>query len=282
MAMGARRSASYAQVAPNVLRWSQWLLAQGKANRDDSDAVGLTKAELAKRLGVSPRAVSHWLAPKGSPDYRAIPIDALAKLQRWQDEKLSKLRRRRALLDVAEDVDLYRPRTMVIPLRQQRYEKAQRLGDQYYRSEIFTVDVVGLTMGEIENVLRLYFRQLKYDGRNWMVRFLALINVNDYFKGGVRDSDVARSIHGRRSMPIWIPPYGDKEHKQFIYPNAMEESVIASQMEMLTETSGSAGKYQNLYGDRIKQVLKISFAPFRLPAKKESASAVKRKKVTGK
>lgn len=249
-----------ANAGPNesARRWLAWLLAQGKVEgHKTARALGLTQAAVARRLKISDRAIRHYLAPASSDDHRDIPDHVLGRLDDIIDEAVAALRTRRTMRDEEDDLDQYRPRDLPLPLRQERYKRPRKLGPIVTESEIFHVDVFGLNHAEIASVLYSYWRVLIKTRRRWDVRFLVRIMVADYFAGGIEDREIARSIHNRSEISIWIPR--TRQQRAFVNPNYTSigpDIPVDNIMSVLDSDE---------YRDRILEVEKIAFIPFNDP-----------------
>lgn len=201
-----------------TLQRLRWIVAQAKApaNRGEARVLGTSKAALARALGVSPRALTHYLADPDSADYRAMP-DALAgRIADLVDEKLALLKTRRSALAEVEGVEHYRPPRQGLPLKISRYKRPRTVKGERLESEIILVDVHGLRLDDLPEVLIQQWHVLKKTGLRWDVRLLTKIYVEDYFEGGVEQEDIAASIRNRATMSLWLPRY--KSERSFIHP----------------------------------------------------------------
>ncbi len=291
--------------SPGALRWLQWLLAQGKPGSDSATVreraqseakfLGITKAQIARDLGVSPRAITHWTAPRGyrivvgrqtvayaatrksaeamiedsdgtlddatilPPDFREMPDEIAAKLDKLIGVKKKAIATYRKRIDRIDEIERFRPKKQKIPFRMYRYQTPMVRGMTRERSEIFVVDLSGLTDDEIlgdgtpdnPGIIVDYYAQLKRDGRQWDVRYLAKIRTEDYFQGRV-DDEIKSTIRGRAFMYMNIP--ADPTHRHFV--KRLDQGAAIE--------SATINDYiWREYGGRIMKILSVAFVPYK-------------------
>jgi hypothetical protein len=145
-------------------------------------------------MKTTPATLRRWVQKGEIPDARAALVESVIE-QRFDSMELRRAQRQK-------DQDIQLRRFKGIPLSVQRYAK-RKVKDA--DSGVIEVDTRGLSYPVIGDILRGLWGQLKETGLRWDVRFTAMVDVSNYFKGGVEDMNVYKSIRDRSVMPMVIP-----------------------------------------------------------------------------
>lgn len=218
-------------------------------------ALGLSQRRLARELGISARSLMRYI-----------------KGERKPSESVA-LRLQVAAEDIAPSVEEYateraaRDRVPVVPVKRapvlaHRYKRAPSLIGPTEESEIVLVDVKGLSNVEVGEIVTSYWRELSKTGRDWNIRFLLRVSVEEYFEGEKPDNEeIRRSIRGRSHISLWIPP----QHFAFVRRRGRDISSIvhfsrsSDVLEYLNERlAGYANRVPEDFGFE-----KIAFIPYR-------------------
>jgi len=241
----------------------RYAIAQGRRDHALRKELGLSKAALARSMGISPRSLGRYLSGERRP-----PADVHLRMMDAGYEVRSRLLERFEREARAEKLPY--PST-IVPPRVQRFRVAGEV------SGIIEIDTEGLDESEFFELLKSWHNALSREGRPYDIRLLIEVDVAEYFKDDPEDDDVRASIRNRARVPIWIPPRtfirGREIHRQnlpIFVPRPKSDLAKAPFeyiYEMLKDYLATAmNKYGESYAGRLGNsgVVKVALIPYRV------------------
>lgn len=250
-----------------ILRYA---LAQGTRDKALRRDLGLSKAAVARSIGISPRSLDRYLKGERRPpaEVHLRMMDAAAELRGELRERFERQ---------AKAEGLPYP-SSIVPPRVSRFEMAGTFGGPREKTGIIEVDTEGLEESEFFELLKSWHNSLSREGRPYDIRFLIDVDVAEYFSDDdPLDDDVRGSLKNRKRVPIWIPPRSFIRGREVIRKNlpifvARPNSDMArAPFEYIYENlkdylATAVNKYGQSYAGRLGNsgVVKVALIPFRL------------------